>query len=524
MIYPKVVEMMLHTDFYPHKPSVVAMKQTHISYIFLAGDYVYKIKKPVNFGFLDFTSLDKRRHYCLKELQLNRRLAPDIYLEVLPISLNDKGSYLLGSEENVVEYAVKMKKLPEENILKKLCSEGKIDISIMDAVARKVVSFHQLAATGGEIDKIGSLETIIHNHEENFTQTAAYVDVTIRRNKYDFIKSYVYNFLAGNKDLFRKRIAEHKIRDCHGDLHLEHICITDDDVVIFDCIEFNDRFRYEDVAAEAAFLSMDLDYNGCSNFADAFVTAYIKYSGDSEVMNLLTFYKCYYAYVRGKVISFRLNDQAISEDELLLAGENAGKYFDLAYEYACRMEKPALIITAGLMGTGKSALSKVLASHLGAEIIRSDVLRKELLHIAPTSRHYEDFGKGIYAEDISHITYAKALEMASEILKNGKAVIVDASYKKRKDRQDAYDMAKKLSADFYLLECVCPEEIVKARLERRKSKSAEVSDGRWEIYLAQKADFEQVLDIPPENHIVIDTSKERETYLNNVISQLKKMT
>lgn len=513
---------MLRPEFYPHRPSAPELKQTHISYIFIAGDYVYKIKKPVDFGFLDFTSLDKRRRYCLKELELNKRLAPDVYLKVLPISRDNDGNYLLESKKNIVEYALKMRKLPEERMLKRLFAEGKADISLMDAIARKVVSFHKQAATGGEIDKMGSLKTIFHNHEENFAQTASYIDATIPRHKYDFIKSYVHNFLDNNSELFQDRIAGQKIRDCHGDLHLEHICITDE-VVIFDCIEFNERFRYEDVAAETAFLAMDLDYNNYSEYADAFVTAYVRHSGDAGVFSLLNFYRCYYAYVRGKVISFRINDQSISDEEQMLAATAAARYFDLAYAYACRLEKPALIITAGLMGTGKSALAKVLASHLGADIVRSDVLRKGLLHIAPTSRHYDDFGKGIYSDDISRQTYDRALEIASEKINNGKSVIIDASYKKMKDRLDAYDAAKKLSAGFYLLECTCPEEIIKARLEKRKLNHAEVSDGRWEIYLAQKADFEQISEIPEEHHMVIDTSLDREAYLDKLIRRLKRM-
>jgi len=512
----ELLEAMLRPGFYPHGSPAPEMKQTHISYIFIAGDYAYKIKKPVDFGFLDFTSLDKRHHYCLKELELNKRLAPDIYLEVLPVSRDEDGNYLLGSEKNIVEYALKMRKLPEERMLKRLLAEGKADISLMDDVARKVASFHKKAATGGEIDKMGGPETILRNHEENFAQTAPYVDVIIQRHKYDFIKSYIHKFLDEKKDLFQGRIAGQKIRDCHGDLHLEHICITDD-VVIFDCIEFNERFRYEDVAAEVAFLSMDLDYNNYSEYADAFAAAYVRHSGDTEVFSLLNFYKCYYAYVRGKVISFRTNEQAISHEERQLAAKTAAGYFDLANAYACRPEKPVLIVMAGLTGTGKSVLAKAIASRLGAEVIRTDVLRKELLHLAPTSRHYDDFGKGIYSEDISRQTYDSALEKASEKIKNGKSVIIDASYKKMKDRSDAYHTAKRLSVNFYLLECVCPEEIIKTRLEKRELKHLEVSDGRWEIYLAQKADFERISEIPEENHFVIDTSVDEESRLNKLM-------
>ncbi|OHE22550.1 MAG: hypothetical protein A2Z43_00440, partial [Syntrophobacterales bacterium RBG_19FT_COMBO_59_10] len=348
------------------------------------------------------------------------------------------------------------------------------------AIARKLAAFHGQAETGGRIDEVGGIWTIRRNHEENFAQTADYIGVTIPRGRYEFIRAYAFAFLAREEPLFRKRVSEHRIRDCHGDLHLEHICVADG-ITIFDCIEFNERFRFGDVAAEVAFLAMDLDFNGYTDWAETFVDAYVRHAADPEVRTLLNFYRCYYAYVRGKVVGFRFRDPAIGEKERQEARETAARYFDLAFAYAARPERPVLILTAGLMGTGKSVLAQGLARNLGAEVIRTDVLRKELLSILPAERRPDTFGQGIYSDEITGRTYARALEIASAHLTKGHSAIIDASYKRRAERLRAADQAKELGADFFLIECVCPEETVKERLENRRG---DASDGRWEIFLA----------------------------------------
>ncbi len=515
-----LIEAMLKPEFYPHKPPTVELFETHISYIFLAGNYVFKMKKAVDFGFLDFSTLEKRLYYCQQELKLNKRLAPEVYLAVLPISRDEGGHFLLGEGRESIEYVVKMKRLPEERMLKRLLAEGKADLALMEAIARKIADFHSQAETRPEIAEMGRREIIRHNHEENFLQTIPFLDITITRLKYDFIKAYAYQFLENHQSLFASRILKHKIRDCHGDLHLDHICILEE-VVIFDCLEFNERFRYEDVAAEVAFLAMDLDYNNYADFGDAFVKAYIRNSRDQDVATLLNFYKCYYAYVRGKVISFRVREQDVQAQDRGVALSDAARYFDLAFTYAAHLEKPALIITVGLMGTGKTVLAEALARRLGAEIIRSDVLRKEMLHLAPASRQHDAFGQGIYTEEISRQIYREALQRASALIRGGKTVIIDASYKKRRERKAVRDQAWRLGANFFVLECLCPEEIVKVRLRERQEDKGEASDGRWELFRAQKADFDEVTEFTAENHLPLDTTADPEVYLDRALRFLK---
>ncbi len=520
MTHSKLLETLSRPEFYPHRPESVEVVQTHISFIFLAGDVVYKVKKSVDFGFLDFTSLDKRKFHCDEEVRLNRRLAPDTYLDVAAVRESADGRLSLEADGPIVEYAVRMKRLPQERMLKKLLASGDADPSVMERIAVRLADFHRQAATGGEIDRIGDVETIRRNHEENFEQTAAYAGVTVPERQYRFIQAYSLRFIAERRGLFEKRVAEHKIRDCHGDLHMEHIVVADG-IQIFDCIEFNERFRFEDVAAEVAFLAMDLDYNGYPEYAERFVDAYIRESGDPEIRALLNFYKCYYAYVRGKVVSFRTNDRDIRAEDREEAVRIAARYFDLACTCAARPEKPVLILAAGLMGTGKSVLARHLAPRLGAEVIRMDVLRKELLRLSPRARRFEDFGQGIYAEGISEKTYEKAMEQADTILRRGKSAIIDASFKRRRDREKARAIAGQCLADFFVVECVCPEPVVRKRLEDRLADRTEASDGRWEIFAAQKEDFEKISEGEGPSHLIADTSLPPETVALRVLARIR---
>jgi uncharacterized protein len=520
MTHPNLLAAMSRPEFYPHRPKRVDIIQTHISCIFIADDVVYKVKKAVDFGFLNFTTLEKRKFYCEEELRLNRRLAPEAYLGVETITEDAAGHLMLGGEGRIVEYAVRMKTLPPERMLGRLLAEGKGEPAIMDAVARKLADFHHRAETGGRIDALGGVETIRLNHEENFAQTAAYVDITVPRGRYLFIRAYDRDFLKRQEPLLRRRVAEHRIRDCHGDLHLEHICV-ENGITIFDCIEFNERFRFGDVAAEVAFLTMDLDYNGYPDWAQAFVEAYIRHAEDPEIRTLLNFYRCYYAYVRGKVVGFMIQDPAVKEDERRGALQTAARYFELACAYAARPERPALILMAGLMGTGKSVLAKGLAPLIGAELIRTDVLRKELLAIRPAERRTEAFGLGIYSDEISRQTYQEALRIAADALGKGRSAIIDASYKRRSERLRAAAIAQNLGVDFYIIECVCPEEIIRQRLDARQAAGRDPSDGRWELFLAQKADFDPIGGLPAEQHVVIDTAAAPEKSLTEALGRIR---
>lgn len=505
MTHPDLVDAMSRPEFYPHRPETVDLVQTHISFIFIAGDYVYKVKKAVNFGFLNFTTVQKRRFYCAEEIRLNRRLAPEIYLKTIEIRQGVDGHLHLGQKGRIVDYAVVMKRIPLDRMLIKLLIEGKVGLDLMDSIAARLVKFHRTAETNERINSIGGIKTVKKNHDENFDQTPKYIGITITKEKYALIKSYANQFLDKQRTLLEQRVRNHRIRDCHGDLHLEHICLDNGNIVIFDCIEFNKRFRYVDVAAEVAFLAMDLDYRGYPEHARAFIKAYVKHSGDHEVERLTDFYKCYYAYVRGKVMSFRMDDRSLNKKDQEEAIQTAARYFDLASSYAARLEKPTLILISGLVGTGKSALAANLSPLLRAEIIRTDILRKEILHIPTTEHRYENFGTGIYSDEMSGKTYAKALKLAEQRLKVGDSVMIDASYKRKAERLKAKETAERMGASFLMIECICPEDIIKRRLQERLAKADEPSDGTWEIYHAQKNDFDPFDETEKKWHIMVRT-------------------
>jgi aminoglycoside phosphotransferase family enzyme len=331
LVQKQVVEALMKPEAYDEDSGSVELVQTHISFVFLTVNFVYKVKKAVNLGFLDFTTLEKRRLFCEKELELNRRLCGDMYLEVVPINKSD-AIKIKGAGETV-EYAVKMKRMPQEKMLSKLLERNKVDNELIDRIAKVIAEFHSKAETNRRISEFGSLVVIETNWKENFEQTEEYIGKTISTEEFKLIHAKVEDFMKRNMSFFEKRIAESRIRDCHGDIHSGNIFVTDR-IYIFDAIEFNERFRYSDVAADVAFLAMDLDFKERTDLSDFFVERYVKYCGDQELTKLLPFYKCYRAYVRGKVVSFKLQDPNVRSGEKSTALKEAKAYFKLAATYA----------------------------------------------------------------------------------------------------------------------------------------------------------------------------------------------
>ena len=499
---PELVKALLKPGAYPEAAGKIELVQTQMSFVFLTKEFVYKVKKAVDLGYLDYTSLDKRRFFCQKEIELNRRLCPDAYLGVVPVT-RQKGTIRIGGRGEVIEYAVKMRRLPQKAMMNVLLAGDGVSVEMITGVAQKLAAFHQKAETNAEINAFGEIKAITRNTDENFDQTEKYIGRTISKDSYQRIKKYTDSFVEENASLFNRRVKEGRIRDCHGDLHAAHICFTDD-ICIYDCIEFNDRFRYCDVASEMAFLAMDLDHYGRADLSRALVKAYVDESGDKEMIKLLGFYKGYRAYVRGKVESFKLDDPYIAADEKKKTQDIAASYFDLARAYT--RAKPMLFITVGLVGTGKSTLAEALAKRLGLAVIASDVTRKQLAGVPLTEHRFDGFTGGIYSAELSRKTYDKILSGAGDILGEGGSVVLDASFIRAEERLKAKRLAEEAGADFFIVECTLDEANVKERLARRL-KQGSVSDGRWEIYGPQKEAFEPVKEASPQKHAIIDTSK-----------------
>ena len=327
-----VIQGLLNPDAIPGEAKSVRLIQTHISFVLIADDFVYKIKKPVELGFLDFSTLEKRKYYCHQEIELNSRFSHDLYIDVLPIFSDGKSYYIGEGEGEVVDYAVKMRRLSENIIMKSLFERGVLSQEHLKRIAEAIAGFHMKARRSDEIDRFGDPDVFKFTTDENFKQTEKYIGLTIDEKDFKSLRDWTDNYFEDNKNVFFERIRSKKIRDCHGDLHMEHICLTEP-VSMFDCIEFNDRLRYTDTFADIGFLMMDLEYMGGKRLADALWKAYSEITGDGDMISHLCFYKVYRAYVRGKVNSFQIDDEQIGSEGKERALKTAQKYFRLAGDY-----------------------------------------------------------------------------------------------------------------------------------------------------------------------------------------------
>jgi len=534
----RIIKELSRPEAYPHPVDEVEIIQTHISVVFLAGDLVYKIKKPVDFGFLDFTTLEKRHYFCKEELLLNRRLSPEIYLGVTSVVDGPEGLELSphGSPEPslgpstkpppelsqevfiapAVEFAVVMKRLDKSKLLSSLLPEGSVDSAAMEAIARRIAEFHIGAQTSPKITTTGGTEAVIFNTEEDFQQIEPYVGDTLSRETFQRIAEYTRTYLEVNWALFAKREADGWIRDGHGDLHTQHICMTDG-IQIFDCIEFNERFRYGDVLMDAAFLAMDLERLGFRDLAALFTDSYLAKMNQGEHAGLFNFYACYRAVVRGKVEGFRSRDPNIEPDEVKTARENARAFFLLGEKYSRTLVPPILITGCGLMGSGKSTLAKALKSRLNLVILSSDSTRKELAGIDPTSSRHVPFGTDIYSQQFSTRTYSQLHQKATSHLEKGKSVFLDASYMIPELREQAMETARKVDARFLLLHLDPDEKELRNRLGKRIKEPGSISDGREEILADQIKAFNPPVEVLHELKLTFHGSQSlddlaRETY------------
>src|SRR5271154_2338540 len=523
---PPLVEAMMRPEFYPDSPARVEFKQTHISWVFLARDFVYKVKKPVRFPFLDYSELARRYHYCREEVRLNARLSPRVYFGVCAI-LKHGESFVLGPEVHAehpeaVEYAVKMRHLPEDRMLDQLVAAGKVDEVTMRAIAKRIAEFHA-SAPANRGWNFGSALSICRDVIEDISQNKQFVGRMLRKDQFEAIDSFCRAFIAAHWDVLNDRAFKGCVREGHGDLRAEHICVEADQIDVIDCVEFSERLRYSDVASEIAFLAMDLDRLGASRLADQLVEDYVEISGDEELGILVPFYKCYRACVRGKVESLRSLEREVGAAESERARQLARSYFDLALSYA-RGAAPALIVVCGLSGSGKSTIARTLQHRKGFKAIKSDHVRKRLVAVSPQEHIRVDYGANIYSDRFSKIAYNAMLAEAERLLAGGRGVILDATFKTSADRQLAVALAARRGVPVLFIECVVSEDEAMRRLEQRELKENEVSDATPEVYRKQRAEFEPVSELPPRNHLRIETTGERDRLLAEIEQALDAVT
>ncbi|MGB8168543.1 MAG: AAA family ATPase [Chthoniobacteraceae bacterium] len=493
------------------------MVQTHASYVVLTARRVFKVKKPVNFGFLDFSTLEKRRHFCEREVMLNRRLCPGVHLGVLPISLR-KGRLAFGAEGRVVEYAVEMRRLPERDFMLARMNRGEIGTREVDAIVATLAPFYEAQETTREIEAWGRVAKLRISTDENFRQTQDFIGLTISRPAFEAIRLFTNAFYRRHAALFAARVREGRIRDCHGDLHLEHIHLSRERLTIYDCIEFNDRFRYIDVASDAAFLAMDFDFRGHPEFARHFSTRLAGALHDPAMLTLLDFYKCYRAYVRGKVESFHHIAEGVPERERRESQLLAERYFRLALQYAVCGAEPMVLIVMGRVGSGKSTLARALARELGWEIFSADRVRKELAGIPLHGRGSAAERRKLYATAMTDRTYAALAQHAADRLRLQRGVILDATFASHRRRTLLRRALEEAGAIYCFVEVQAPTATVRKRLAARARAEGEISDARLEDLAKLDRAYEPPDELGPSHFVAVKTARTSESV---VVATLK---
>ncbi|HBE21571.1 MAG TPA: adenylyl-sulfate kinase [Cyanobacteria bacterium UBA11149] len=496
---PPLIQQMMEPEFYPHsvtKP--IQFIQTHISYVLLTGDFAYKLKKPVNFGFLDFSTLALRQHFCHEEIRLNQPNAPEIYLEVLGIT-QEGHRFLLGGSSEPVEYTVKMRQFTQSSLLSTMFEEGRLTEREMERLGKVVANFHRQCQTSDYIKNFGEVDKIREFVNDNYQHTIKYIGRVQTQEQYEETRAFSDRTFAEEAELFAQRRDLGYIRECHGDLHLRNICLWHDKIQLFDCIEFNEPFRFVDVMYDVAFTVMDLEARGRKDLGNVFLNTYLEETGDWDGLQILRFYLCRQAYVRAKVTSFLLDDPSVGVAEKEIAKTTAANYYKLAQTYT-KIEPAKIILMSGLSGAGKSTVARKLARQLGAIHLRSDAVRKHLAGI-PLEAKGEDT---LYTAEMTQKTYNRLLELGILLANRGFTVILDAKYDKQALRKPAIAQTQKHQIPLEILYCTAPIEVLRDRL---LSRIGDVSDATADLLPSQAAAAEPFTEEEQSFVTILDTTQ-----------------
>jgi aminoglycoside phosphotransferase family enzyme/predicted kinase len=501
--HDRLIQALTDCSVYEHPTTEIVVLQTHISWVVLTGPYAYKIKKPVNLGFVDFSTLAQRHFFCQEELRLNRRLAPQLYIEVVALYGTPERPQFHG-QGAPIEYAVKMAQFVQDTLLSQLIAVGQLQVSHIDRLAHEVSAFHARIATADPRSHFGTPEAIYQPVQENFQHLFDTIDDPVRQARAKTLEAWCQRTFDARRPTFVARKRDGFVRECHGDMHLGNMLLLDDAVVIFDCLEFNEDLRWIDVASDVAFLTMDLEDRGRPDLAHRFLNGYLEATGDYGLLGLLPFYLTYRATVRAKVAGLRLGQSHLSPEEAAQVREAFGSYFDLAERYT-RPSRPRLLITHGLSGSGKTFTTQQVVEATGAIRLRSDVERKRLFGLSPLERSTDHNNLNLYTPDVTQRTYARLAQQAARVVEAGFTVVVDATFLKRAQRDAFRHLAAQLGVLCTILEFRAPEERLRHRVAQRSAQADDASEADLAVLPGQFAALEPLTAEEQASALTIDT-------------------
>lgn len=521
----ELIQTLQNPTLYDHPTEAFKVLETHISWVILTGPYAYKIKKPVNFGFLDFSSLDKRKYFCEQELQLNRRLAPSIYIDTVSISGSVTHPKIDNKEGTPpFEYALKMVQFPQDGLLSTLQEERALTSTHISELSVILANFHKNVETAPLNSTYGAPNSVYSPVEENFSQLKSRLN-TLNLDPVstlDSLKEWALSSFQRLRPLIETRKAQGFVRECHGDLHLGNITLFNNALVVFDCIEFNPALRWVDVISDLAFLVMDLEKRGQTAYANQLTNAYMELTGDYNGMALLNFYKSYRAMVRAKVAVL-----SIKEDSENIDAEKSNRslmkecqqYISLADSYEA-IPNRYILLMHGYSGSGKSVVSNTLVEQLGAIRIRSDVERKRLFNYQTNDSTKSSLNNGIYTEEATQKTYSHVTKLTATLLNSGVPVIVDAAHLKRWQRDLLLQEAKSHAVPLLIISCCAADEILKERVEKRLNEKSDASEADIRTLKNQQQTSDGLSH--SELQYTVHVHTDNEYYLTTLISKIKR--
>ncbi|WP_227519986.1 bifunctional aminoglycoside phosphotransferase/ATP-binding protein [Mangrovitalea sediminis] len=499
-----LINALQDAQLYDHPVDKFETRETHISHVLLTGSFAYKIKKPLNFGFLDFSELSSRRFYCEEEVRLNRRLAPDLYLGVVPITGSPERP-ILGGDGEPFEYAVKMRQFDSDQMLDNLNSEGLLTPQHIDELAELLARFHAGIPLVDQDSDLGTPEAVLAPMAQNFAQSAPLLSDPDLVEQLEALEAWTQSTYERLEPVLEKRRASGAIRECHGDLHLGNITLYKGHVTVFDCIEFNPGFRWIDTINDLAFLLMDLEDRKLPHFASRLLNRYLELTGDFQGVTLLPFYKAYRAMVRAKIALLTMGNDSLDDTQRAALLDRYRGYANLAESYTGIPDR-FLLAMHGFSGSGKSVISLGLSEELGLVRLRSDVERKRLYGLSPEASSRSKAKEGIYSAEATQRTYDRLAALADQLLSAGCAVVVDAACLRNAERACFEEIAENQGVPFLLIACETNMAVLKERVSARAAAGKDASEANLDILQRQQDWLEPLTDIERRHLLHVDTS------------------